>query len=792
MPLHNIEGGICTCKPSPARSKAGADCLSPGKHPRIKTGRSFEAATTDPDQIRKWWRRWPNANIGIATGQRSRLCVVDLDGLAGVDNLAQLAARHGALPLTLAAQSGREGVGAHLYFYCAAPSPTNSGEGFDVRGDGGLVVAPPSMHITGRAYRWLNAATLAPMPAWLLDWFRDRGKSTEHANTALPAHLATLQRTGLTARAVAAEREAVPLDDIWSALTQIPNSDRGWDAWNRVGMAIYAACDGDPAGEDLFDQWSQGSKKYDPSAASERWRAYAGTPPTSIGFGSLWYEARQHNPAWSPPSRYIASVVPREQQSFQVHDAGQQGPFLQTNGHTLNGHHLNGDLGPTSSLFRPRSSDNPLIELNEKFSVIGNLGGKCMVLEWVQSKADETIQIPSFQTFKSFSERFAHKYVDHLVPKKTKDGEELVEKSDQMGAYWLKWHGRKTFEGMDLDPTGPAILPGNVLNLWKGFGVAPSPGKWPLMQRHILEVLAGGSEEQASYIMRWAAWAVQNPDWQAEVALVFRGDKGSGKGTFANAIRQLFGQHGLQIFSSKHLTGQFNAHLRSCLLLFADEAFWAGDKQGESTLKGLITESVVPIEQKGVDLVHVVNRLHIIMAANADWVIPASHDERRYAVFDVNSSKVGNRKYFEALNAELENGGLAAMLHDFQQMPLGSWHPRVGIDTPALQRQKEASLTPIADWFVGLLQDGYQLGRDGRVPASALHTMAKDSSRRLQDVSPQALGRFLKKHGVKPVHLATGSAWQFPELTELRGAWEKYYGAWAWDSPDLKAWRVRG
>jgi hypothetical protein len=94
--------------------------------------------------------------------------------------------------------------------------------------------------------------------------------------------------------------------------------------------------------------------------------------------------------------------------------------------------------------------------------------------------------------------------------------------------------------------------------------------------------------ESAAYILKFAAWCLQNPGERAEVALVFRGEKGTGKGTFARALKDIFGQHGLHIFSAKHLTGNFNAHLRTCLLLFSDEAFWAGDKQGESTLKGLL------------------------------------------------------------------------------------------------------------------------------------------------------------------------------------------------------------
>jgi hypothetical protein len=91
------------------------------------------------------------------------------------------------------------------------------------------------------------------------------------------------------------------------------------------------------------------------------------------------------------------------------------------------------------------------------------------------------------------------------------------------------------------------------------------------------------------------------------------------------------------------------------LSLFADEAFWAGDKKGESVLKGLITERTLVIEQKGIDAVQWPNRLKVMMAANAAWVVPASYHERRFAVFDVSNryaqgsaSNEERKAYFDA------------------------------------------------------------------------------------------------------------------------------------------------
>ena len=71
VPLHTLTGDGCSC--------GRLDCSSPGKHPRIKTGADHSAASTDAEQISQWWSLWPDANIGLVTGRRSGLLVVDVD-----------------------------------------------------------------------------------------------------------------------------------------------------------------------------------------------------------------------------------------------------------------------------------------------------------------------------------------------------------------------------------------------------------------------------------------------------------------------------------------------------------------------------------------------------------------------------------------------------------------------------------------------------------------------------------------------------------------------------------------
>lgn len=132
--------------------------------------RGVKDATTDPDRIRKWWRREPEANVGVATG--GGLVVVDIDE-GGEKSVRQLEANHGPLPPTVESVTGR---GRHLFLRVdpgqrVPCSAGKLGAGLDVRGDGGYIVAPGSVHPSGAIYEWRTApdeAPLAPLPAkWL-------------------------------------------------------------------------------------------------------------------------------------------------------------------------------------------------------------------------------------------------------------------------------------------------------------------------------------------------------------------------------------------------------------------------------------------------------------------------------------------------------------------------------------------------------------------------------------------------------------------------------------------------
>ena len=188
---------------------------------------------------------------------------------------------------------------------------------------------------------------------------------------------------------------------------------------------------------------------------------------------------------------------------------------------------------------------------------------------------------------------------------------------------WLHHPDRRQFiGGVIFDPSGRHVRP-DKLNLWQGFNVKPRPGSWTRLQDHILKIVCAGDSSLRDWLIGWMARLVQSPGEQGEVAVVMRGIEGCGKGTLAKALLHILGQHGMAISNAKHLTGNFNGHLRDTVLLFADEAFFAGDRAHVGVLKALITEPTLTIEAKYANAVQMPNFVHLMMASNEEWVVPA-------------------------------------------------------------------------------------------------------------------------------------------------------------------------
>lgn len=150
------------------------------------TPNGYHDATKNPNNIKSFWEKWPNANIGIVTGDVSGFWVLDIDGEIGQENLDKLQDFYGELPQTRIIRTG--GGGLHYYFqnepeYTIQNSAGKIAKGIDVRGNGGYVVAPPSVHETGNFYVTENASPIVKAPTWLIELIsKDHEKKFEPSN----------------------------------------------------------------------------------------------------------------------------------------------------------------------------------------------------------------------------------------------------------------------------------------------------------------------------------------------------------------------------------------------------------------------------------------------------------------------------------------------------------------------------------------------------------------------------------------------------------------------------------
>ncbi|WP_419783108.1 bifunctional DNA primase/polymerase [Maridesulfovibrio sp.] len=166
-------------------------CVFPcaGKRPCVSGG--FKSATTDLNQITQWWQQFPQANIGSPTGANS--FVLDIDPPHGEESLALLESQNSPLPETLTQRTGSGG--RHLFFIQPAEieirnSASKIGKGLDIRGTGGYIILPPSVHASGDSYQWLTECSPAEAPAWLVELILNG--SASNSQTKQPAYVQSL------------------------------------------------------------------------------------------------------------------------------------------------------------------------------------------------------------------------------------------------------------------------------------------------------------------------------------------------------------------------------------------------------------------------------------------------------------------------------------------------------------------------------------------------------------------------------------------------------------------------
>jgi adenylate kinase family enzyme len=365
-------------------------------------------------------------------------------------------------------------------------------------------------------------------------------------------------------------------------------------------------------------------------------------------------------------------------------------------------------------------------ERGETVKGIGSIFEKAVANGWTWQSTDiQPINIPDFALIQLGS-KVGIIDVSQAARANTKmplsiysreDGKLLIKRSiteqnpninaDKVVNQWLLSPNTLVFKGVELNT---AKTTSGYLNLWHGLSINPKMGDYRRIETFIKDIVCSSSTTHFEYLWNWLAHMIQKPWEKPGVSITLLGGQGVGKGTFAaKIVGAMYLDHFLHLQSDKALTGDFNDSLESSFVIFADEAFFSGDRKAANILKAIETEDRIHINPKFQPSRQIESFHRIISASNNDHASYVETDDRRKLILRLPDTKRDDWVYWRELDEELKSGGLEALAFALSQTDISSFEVRKKPDTGELLRQKLASLDSIPQWWADRLMMGSQI-----------------------------------------------------------------------------------
>lgn len=287
------------------------------------------------------------------------------------------------------------------------------------------------------------------------------------------------------------------------------------------------------------------------------------------------------------------------------------------------------------------------------------------------------------------------------------DTMEIEGKSVPKGRVWLANPRRRSYRSMDFIPGEEDTS--NILNLWTGWGVNPSPD-YPCREWLDLlhGVICGGDAELYNWMLHWFANIIREPRKKSLTAPVIIGRQGAGKSLLFGYFGQILGPAYTVITNEEHIYGRFNKHLATTLLLHSEEALYGGDRKHRGIIKSLITDDYRIFEQKGVDAKRVRNYLRLALTSNETWAAPTEADDRRFTVIDMGPRKIKTED-IQAVIDEMNKGGPRGLFQYLLDLDYDPSIARVNVKNATLLALKTVNFDPVAAWWHDILSSGQLL-----------------------------------------------------------------------------------
>jgi putative DNA primase/helicase len=671
FPLHtpDLGTGRCSCGKRLGKMKGPEFCQA--KHPR--TGSGFREASKDEAQIRSWWTRWPAANIGIATGKASGFFVVDLDeGMKNgvkVDGPArweELQQAHGSDGSPLEIKSGSGGL--HLAYSYVDGITTSSGslpDGIDIRGTGGYIVAPPSLHYSGGVYAWISPPSkgMSTPPAWLVDAIQTRAARMPEADAVPMNGYHTVTRKDLEDFIAYKERYAEAANQVQVAQAVLNGTSWGPNRYTKMLSFIGALR--------TYIMTRYDGASVDPEGSSELFVACTAAA-TDEGVDTI------------TDKHWVARLI----RNLSANDADYQGKLLAARRARAEAN----ALLPEGER-RERQVRYPLTHSGNAERLVDMHGTQIRFVPewkswlswnghvWVKSSDAAEVSQLMLSTARSIlveaddAEARGHDEYAKFMRKWAEDSESAYVRDASVRLASTDPRVRVSFEVLDadnwmlnckngtIDLLTSGLLPHDQkLLITKSAGVKYDPdAKCPTWERFVSDCM-DGDLEMVAYLQRWCGYMLSGS--VQEHALMFnRGEGGNGKGTFFNTLLKVWGTYGmvcetdmlLKSTGSKHSTGLTDLFRARMSIASETEE---GRSWDEPLLKRLTGGDSITARRMREDNWTFRPTHKIAVQANSEPVVRSTDDgvwRRMHAVpFTVSFNSRPDRMLESKLEAELE------------------------------------------------------------------------------------------------------------------------------------------
>jgi hypothetical protein len=307
---------------------------------------------------------------------------------------------------------------------------------------------------------------------------------------------------------------------------------------------------------------------------------------------------------------------------------------------------------------------------------------------------------------------FTKRVADAVIVTGAKDGKPTTTPASKV---WL--HDNRRRLATEIKFTAKKVGP-SVFNLWTTFGVTPKAGQCDLIYQHIHEVICAGRDLENEALLNLLTWQAQHIGTSSRtIVVLYSEEQQVGKGMLLEKILlPMYGRlHGFFTADAEKALGKFNDAIAGKVYMAFDEACFAGDRRVADKIKSVAATETTAIEKKGLPVVSLPTAVNIFMATNNAHAAHVEWTDARYWVLKVSPHRKGDAAYWDALGAEIDNGGVEAFLHDLLSRDVSGFRPQRDIprDNEEHRANKLAS-DPAhpAIWLLECLENNQWIGSE--------------------------------------------------------------------------------